>query len=232
MQIDVISDTVCPWCFIGKRRLQKAMALRPDIAFDVKWRPYQLDTQVPKGGMDRQAYMRLKFGDDPKKIVEMYKLIAAEGAKDGIEFDFASIQRRPNTLDSHRLIRWAEAAGVQDDVVERLFIAYFENAEDIGDIRVLADIADMCGMDGVEVAQMLESDTDLGLVKREDQIAREMGVTGVPAMIFGNRLAVSGAREPEVLVSVIDRVTEMAGNQPAAEAEDESDDDEDEDDEK
>lgn len=232
MQIDVISDTVCPWCFIGKRRLHKAMALRPDIAFDVKWRPYQLDTQVPRGGMDRQAYMRAKFGDDPKRIVEMYKLIAAEGAKDGIEFDFASIQRRPNTLDSHRLIRWAEAAGVQDDVVERLFIAYFENAEDIGDIRVLADIADMCGMDGVEVAQMLESDTDLGLVEREDQIAREMGVTGVPAMIFGNRLAVSGAREPEVLVSVIDRVTEMTGNQPAAEAEDEPDDDADEDDEK
>lgn len=232
MQIDVISDTVCPWCFIGKRRLQKAMALRPDIVFDVKWRPYQLDAQVPKGGMDRQAYMRLKFGDDPKKIVEMYKLIAAEGAKDGIEFDFASIQRRPNTLDSHRLIRWAEAAGVQDDVVERLFIAYFENAEDIGDIRVLADIADMCGMDGVEVAQMLESDTDLGLVEREDQIAREMGVTGVPAMIFGNRLAVSGAREPEVLVSVIDRVTEMTGNQPAVEAEDGADDDTDEDGEK
>lgn len=225
MQIDVISDTVCPWCFIGKRRLQKAMALRPDIAFDVKWRPYQLDAQVPKGGMDRQIYMRAKFGEDPQKIVEMYKLIAAEGAKDGIEFDFASIQRRPNSLDSHRLIRWAEAAGVQDDVVERLFIAYFENAEDIGDIRVLADIADMCGMDGVEVAQMLESDTDLSLVAREDQIAREMGVTGVPAMIFGSRLAVSGAREPEVLVSVIDRVTEMASNQPAAEPEDEADDD-------
>lgn len=223
MQIDVISDTVCPWCFIGKRRLQKAMALRPDIAFDVKWRPYQLDAAVPKGGMDRQVYMRAKFGDDPAKIVEMYKLIAAEGTKDGIEFDFASIQRRPNTLDSHRLIRWAEAAGVQDDVVERLFIAYFENAEDIGDVRVLADIADMCGMDGVEVAQMLESDTDLSLVAREDQIAREMGVTGVPAMIFGNRLAVSGAREAEVLVSVIDRVTEMAGNQPAEDDADEDD---------
>ena len=226
MQIDVISDTVCPWCFIGKRRLQKAMALRPDIAFDVRWRPYQLDAAVPKGGMDRQAYMRAKFGDDPQKIVEMYKLIAAEGAKDGIEFDFASIQRRPNTLDSHRLIRWAEAAGVQDDVVERLFIGYFENAEDIGDIRILADIADMCGMDGMEVAEMLESDTDLSLVTREDEIAREMGVTGVPAMIFGNRLAVSGAREADVLVSVIDRVSEMTGNQPAAEPEDDDSEDE------
>ncbi|HWU57067.1 MAG TPA: DsbA family oxidoreductase, partial [Rhizomicrobium sp.] len=174
---------------------------------------YRLDPTVPKGGMDRQAYMRAKFGDDPMKIVEMHKLIAQEGAKDGIEFDFASIARRPNTLDSHRLIRWAEANGVQDDVVERLFIAYFENGEDIGDIRVLADIADLCGMDGVEVAEMLESDTDRALVEREDQIAHEMGVTGVPAMIFGGKLAVSGAREPELLVAVIDRVAAMQAEQ-------------------
>ena len=217
MQIDVISDTVCPWCFIGKRRLQRAMEMRPSILFDVKWRPYQLDTTVPRTGMDRQAYMRAKFGDDPQKIVEMYKLIAAEGEKEGIAFDFAAIQRRPNTLDSHRLIRWAEGHGVQDDVVERLFIAYFENGEDIGDIRVLADIADICGMDGIVTAQMLEDGTDLELVAREDQIAREMGVTGVPAMIFGGKLAVSGAREAPVLASVIDRVTEMNGGQPDAE---------------
>jgi len=158
--------------------------------------------------------MRTKFGDDPMKIVEMYKQIAAEGAKDGVEFDFAAIKRRPDTLDSHRLIRWSEAAGVQDEVVERLFIAYFENGEDIGDVRVLADIADLCGMDGVEVAQMLESDADAALVEREDQIAHEMGVTGVPAMIFGSKLAVSGAREPEMLAVVIDRVAAMAAEQP------------------
>jgi len=221
MQIDVISDTVCPWCFIGKRRLMRAMALRPHIAFDVKWRPYRLDPTIPKGGMDRQAYMRTKFGDDPMKIVEMYKQIAAEGAKDGIEFDFAAIKRRPDTLDSHRLIRWAEAAGVQDEVVERLFIAYFENGEDIGDVRVLADIADLCGMDGVEVAQMLESDADAALVEREDQIAHEMGVTGVPAMIFGSKLAVSGAREPEMLAVVIDRVAAMSSGQEEQDEEEE-----------
>jgi predicted DsbA family dithiol-disulfide isomerase len=215
MQIDVISDTVCPWCFIGKRRLMRAMASRPGIAFDVKWRPYRLDPTVPKGGMDRQAYMRAKFGDDPIRIVEMHKLIAQEGAKEGIEFDFAAISRRPDTLDSHRLIRWAESHGVQDEVVERLFIAYFENGEDIGDARTLADIADLCGMDGIEVAQMLDSDIDAALVEREDQIAHEMGVTGVPAMIFGGKLAVSGAREPEVLASVIDRVVEMAAEQGA-----------------
>jgi predicted DsbA family dithiol-disulfide isomerase len=225
MQIDVISDTVCPWCFIGKRRLMRAMEQRPGIAFDVKWRPYRLDPTVPRDGMDRQAYMRAKFGEDRMKIVEMHKLIAEEGAKDGIEFDFGAIARRPDTLDSHRLIRWAEANGVQDEVVERLFIAYFENGEDIGEIRVLADIADICGMDGVEVAQMLESDSDMALVEREDQIAHEMGVTGVPAMIFGNRLAVSGAREPELLLSVIDRVAEMQSSQSEF-AEDNEDDSE------
>ena len=220
MQIDVISDTVCPWCFIGKRRLARAMAMRTTIAFDVKWRPYRLDPTIPKGGTDRKAYMRAKFGADPMKIVEMHKLIAAEGAKDGIEFDFAAIRRRPDTLDSHRLIRWAEAAGVQDDVVERLFIAYFENGEDIGDIRVLADIADLCGMDGVDVAEMLESDTDRALVEREDGIAHQMGVTGVPAMIFGGKLAVSGAREPEMLAVVIDRVAAMSAEQDEPEEED------------
>ncbi len=218
MQIDVISDTVCPWCFIGKRRLARAMAQRPDIPFDVKWRPYRLDPALPPEGMDRQAYMRLKFGDDPMKIVEMHKLIAAEGEKDGIAFDFAAIRRRPDTLNSHRLIRWAEPAGVQDDVVEKLFIAYFENGEDIGDTRVLADIADLCGMDGLEIAELLESDADLALVEREDRLAREMGVTGVPAMIFGGKLAVSGAREPELLVSVIDRAAAMLAGEPEEEA--------------
>ena len=221
MQIDVISDTVCPWCFIGKRRLARAIDLRPNIDFDVKWRPYRLDVTVPKGGLDRQVYMNMKFGDDKARIVEMHKLIAAEGAKEGIVFDFAAISRRPDTLDSHRLIRWAEAAGVQDEVVERLFIAYFENGEDIGDIRVLADIADLCGMDGVETARMLESDTDLALVEREDQIAHEMGVTGVPAMIFGNKLAVSGAREPEMLAVVIDRVAAMSSGQEEQDEEEE-----------
>ncbi len=221
MQIDVISDTVCPWCFIGKRRLARALAQRPDIAFDVKWRPYRLDPTLAREGMDRQVYMRLKFGDDPMKIVEMHKLIAAEGAKEDIAFNFEAIARRPDTLDSHRLIRWAEVAGVQDEVVERLFIAYFENGEDIGDIRVLSDIADLCGMDGLEIAELLESDTDLALVEREDQIAREMGVTGVPAMIFGGKLAVSGAREPEILLSVIDRAAAMlAGETTAEDAED------------
>jgi predicted DsbA family dithiol-disulfide isomerase len=208
MQIDVISDTVCPWCFIGKRRLQRAMAMRGDIAFDVRWRPFQLDPTIPREGLDRQAYLDAKFGDGG--VAEAHRLLTLEGAKEGIVFAFDAIRRAPNTLDSHRLIRWAEMAGVQDDVVERLFIAYFENGEDIGDIRVLSDIADLCGMDGVDIAKMLESDADTALVEREEKLAREMGVTGVPAIIFGGRIAVSGAREPEILAAAIDKALETS----------------------
>ena len=218
MQIDVISDTICPWCFIGKRRLARAMALRPAIAFDVRWRPFQLNPTMPAAGMERGAYLTAKFG--MADAGQMYRQIAAEGEKDGIVFAFDAIRRTPNTIDSHRLIRWAEAAGVQDDIVERLFIAYFENGEDIGDVRVLADIADLCGMDGVAVAELLEGDTDTALVQREDALAREMGVTGVPAFIFGGRLALSGAREAEVMAAVIDKALEM-GEQPAPEPEEE-----------
>jgi predicted DsbA family dithiol-disulfide isomerase len=209
MQIDFISDTVCPWCFIGKRRLARAMAQRPDINFDVRFRPFRLDPTIPKGGLERRAYLTAKFGEKGG-IEEAQRVIAAEGAKEGIEFDFAAIERAPNTLDSHRLIRWAAMTGVQDEVVERLFAAYFENGEDIGDIRILADIADVSGMDGAQIADMLEGDQDLALVEREDHLAREMGVTGVPAMIFANKVAVSGAREPEVLTMVIDKAREMA----------------------
>jgi predicted DsbA family dithiol-disulfide isomerase len=215
MQIDFISDTVCPWCFIGKRRLGRAMALRPDIPFMVRYRPYRLDPTVPREGVDRAAYMAARFGADAN-MAEVYKAISAEGAKEDIHFDWQAIQKRPNSIDSHRLIRWAETQGVQDEVVERLFIAYFENGEDIGDAKILIDIADLCGMDGGEVADLLESDTDVALVEREDQLAHEMGVTGVPAMIFGNKIAVSGAREPETLVMVIDKALAMVDEQQAA----------------
>jgi len=209
MQIDFISDTVCPWCFIGKRRLARAMAQRPNVIFDVRFRPFRLDPTLPKGGLDRQAYLAARFGKNGG-IEDAQTIIAAEGAKEGIAFDFPAIRRAPNTIDSHRLIRWAALTGAQDEVVERLFAAYFENGEDIGDIRILADIADVCGMDGAQIADMLESDQDVALVEREDQLAREMGVTGVPAMIFANKVAVSGAREPEVLTMVIDKALELA----------------------
>jgi predicted DsbA family dithiol-disulfide isomerase len=208
MQIDFISDTICPWCFIAKRRLARAMAMRPGVAFDVRYRPYRLDPGVPREGVDRSLYLAAKFGG-AARLNEAHALLAREGAKDDIAFAWDAILKTPNTIDSHRLIRWAHTQGVQDEVVEKLFIAYFENGEDIGDIKVLADIADICGMDGTLVADHLESDEDVALVEREDQLAHEMGITGVPAILFANKIAVSGAREPEVLAVVIDKALGM-----------------------
>lgn len=215
MQIDVISDTVCPWCYIGKRRLARALEMRPEVEFDVQWRPYRLDPSVPKGGVDRRTYMRNKFGDGPN-VQAMGEALKAEGLKEGIAFAFDEIERRPDTLDSHRLIRWAAAVGLQDAVVERLFAAYFIEGRDIGDPAVLEFLAADAGMDSIEVAELLGGDTDLAAVEREAKLAGEMGITGVPTFIFANRFVLSGAREAEVLVQVIDKALEAADEEPAA----------------
>jgi len=216
MQIDVVSDTVCPWCFIGKRRLARALEMRPEIEFDVRWRPFRLDPTVPREGVDRAAYMRAKFGDGAR-VQAMAEAIKAEGALEGIEFDFARIERRPDTLDSHRLIRWAAVAGLQDAIVERLFAAYFEEGRDIGDPAVLEFLAADVGMDSLQVAELLAEDTDRAAVEREAKLASEMGITGVPTFIFANKFVLSGARESDVIARVIDKVIENQDEEPEAE---------------
>jgi len=204
MQIDIVSDTVCPWCFIGKRRIERAMALRPDVKFDVTWRPYRLDPSIPREGVDRRAYHKAKFGDSPRTSA-MGDAIRSEGASEGIAFAFDKIAKSPNTLDSHRLIRWAASAGVQNDVVDRLFQAYFLEGQDIGSSAVLSEVADNAGMDGDLVAKLLAGDADLESVEREAGLANEMGITGVPTFIFDSKFMISGAREAELLVRIIDK---------------------------
>ncbi len=204
MQIDIVSDTVCPWCFIGKRRIARAMAMRPDVPFEVFWRPYRLDPSIPREGVDRRAYLKAKFGDTPRSSA-MGDAIRSEGAGEGISFAFDKIAKTPNTLDSHRLIRWAGSVGVQDDMVERLFGAYFLDGRDIGDPAVLTEIAAEAGMDPELVGELLSKDSDLALVEREAGLASEMGISGVPTFIFDSRFMISGAREPEILVKIIDR---------------------------
>jgi len=204
MQIDIVSDTVCPWCFIGKRRIARAMAMRPDVKFDVFWRPYRLDPTVPREGVDRRAYLKAKFGDSPRSTA-MGEAIRAEGAAEGITFAFEKISKTPNTLDSHRLVHWAGGVGVQDAIVEALFKAYFVDGRDVGDQAVLVAIAAEAGMDGALVERLLASDADLQPVEREAGLANEMGISGVPTFIFDSRLMISGAREPELLVRVIDK---------------------------
>jgi predicted DsbA family dithiol-disulfide isomerase len=204
MQIDIVSDTVCPWCFIGKRRIERAMAMRPDVKFDVVWRPYRLDPNIPREGVDRRAYLKAKFGDTPRTSA-MGDAIRSEGASEGIAFAFDKIAKSPNTLDSHRLIRWSASAGVQNAVVEHLFQAYFIEGKDIGDSAVLSAIAGKAGMDSELVAELLSDDADLESVEREAGLANEMGITGVPTFVFDSKFMVSGAREAELLVRIIDK---------------------------
>ena len=204
MQIDIVSDTVCPWCFIGKRRLGRALALRPDVPVQVFWRPYRLDPTIPREGVDRRAYLKAKFGDGPRSTA-MGDAIRSEGAGEGLDFAFDKIAKTPNSLDSHRLIRWSTNTGVQDEVVERLFRAYFVEGRDIGDAQVLTDIAGEAGMDAARVAELLAKDSDLAAVEREAGMANQMGISGVPTFIFDSKMMISGAREPEVLVKIIDK---------------------------
>lgn len=205
MQIDVISDTICPWCYIGKRRLERATRLRPEISFDVRWRPFQLDPTTPPEGIDRKTYIERKFGSS-EKIKPIHAALLDAGRQEGIAFAFERIARTPNTINSHRLIRWSHSMGVQDQVVELLFRRYFVEGANIGDIEVLKDVGAEAGMDDELVGELLQSDADRELVEREDSLARKIGINGVPTYLIGGKVLVNGAQDAEQLVHVIDRV--------------------------
>ena len=210
MRIDIISDAVCPWCWDGKRRLEKALAQRPDLTPEITWRPYQLNPELPPEGRDRRQLMREKFGDGDR-AQQVFEAIKQAGEAEDIPFDFNVIERSPNTLAAHRLIRWAAGAGVQDCVVEGLFAAYFAMGRDIGDTEVLMDVARGCGMDGALVGELLDDERDREMVIEEIDIARRMGVTGVPFFVFDGKYAVSGAQDPAVFLQVIDRALAEVG---------------------
>lgn len=205
MQIDVISDTICPWCYIGKRRLERALKLRPQMEFEIRWRPFQLDPTTPLEGHDRKAHLTAKFGS-LDKLRQIQVTLEAAGQAEGISFAFDRITRTPNTLNSHRLIRWSHSLGIQDEIVEGLFKAYFCEGRDIGDTKVLADVADVLGMDGELVEELLNSDADIESVTQQDTMARKFGVQGVPSFLIGGRNLVMGAEDSETLASMIDRV--------------------------
>ena len=205
LAIDIVSDTVCPWCYIGKRRLEAALRERTEIAAAVRWHPYQLAPELPADGMARDAYLAAKFGAlaDARAI---FARIAEAGRGAGLDFAFEKITRAPNTLDSHRLILWAGGAGCQDAVVEDLFRAYFCEGRDIGDRGVLVEIAGRHGMDAMLVARLLDEGRDRERVAQEATAARQAGINGVPTFIFDQRYAVSGAQDAPVLLGILDRV--------------------------
>jgi len=207
--IDIVSDVMCPWCYVGKKRLEKALAkLDADIEVDLHWRPFQLDPTLPKEGRDRKEYLESKFGG-AERANQAYTAIREAGADEGIAFDFDSIAVSPNTLDAHRLIRWAAASGeaTQGAVVEILFRMYFTEGRNIGDHAVLLDAAGQAGMDVALVQTLLQGDADRTGVQREIATAQQMGVTGVPCFIFEGRYAVMGAQPVETLAGVIADVT-------------------------
>lgn len=205
MRIDIVSDVVCPWCYIGKRRLQKALALRPALAAEITWRPFQLNPDMPPGGMDRQVYLAAKFGAAAHSE-RLHGTIAEAGASAGIAFAFDRIRRTPNTRDAHRLIRYATAEGHADALVEALFRAYFVEGRDIGDRAVLAEIAGENGLDAEEAQTWLESPSEIEQILADDRNARRLGINAVPCFIFERHYAVSGAQEPEFFLPVFDLV--------------------------
>ncbi len=207
--IDILSDPICPWCYIGKTRLDQAMIERPDHPFEIRWRPFQLNPDMPAEGMDRREYLERKFGG-PEGAARVYGAIEQTAKDAGLQVRFDLIARTPNTIDAHRLIRWADSMDAQTPVVEELFKRYFERGEDISDHGVLAEVAEIAGLDRAVIERLLATDTDADAVREEDKTARGLGVSGVPTFIIDGRYVVPGAQDPELWVKTIDEITSAA----------------------
>lgn len=205
--VDVVSDVVCPWCFIGQKRLDKAVAAVGNVDVHVRWRPYQLDPTIPPQGMDRHQYMLAKFGSD-QRIREIHARIEPLGLAEEISFAFDAIKVAPNTLDAHRVIRWAGAAGedIQNKLARRLFQLNFEEGANIGDHAVLVEAAREAGMDASVVETLLPTDADVESVRTEIATASRMGITGVPCFLLEGKYAVMGAQDVDALADAIRQV--------------------------
>ncbi|OUS21858.1 polyketide biosynthesis protein [Litorivita pollutaquae] len=209
VKLDIISDPICPWCFIGKTLLDRALEARPDHPFVIEWHPFQLNPDMPVEGMERRAYLEAKFGG-AEGADKTYGAIADHAKEAGVEIDFDAITRTPNTFNAHRLIHWAQLEGRQTAVVSRLFKAYFQEGRDIGNADVLADIADGVGIDASVVLRLFDSDADRDtLTDRETQF-RKMGVTSVPTFIVASQHAVPGAQPTELWLQVMDDIAAQA----------------------
>ena len=216
-QIDIISDVVCPWCFIGKRNLERALetwrAKYPDETPTVRWHPFQLNPQIPARGLPRIQYLEDKFGG-PERAKEIYARASAAGRRAGIDFDFDAIQVQPNTIDAHRLLHFSAERGKQDEMAEAIFRRYFQEGADLSSAETLVDIAQQAGLDRDEALAYLASATDRELIEEQDRRARAIGVEGVPFFIFNQRLALSGAQPPEVIVDAMEKSREELAATP------------------
>jgi predicted DsbA family dithiol-disulfide isomerase len=204
LHIEVVSDVVCPWCYIGKRRLEQAIKLTTDVAVDINWRPYFLNSWIPREGIDRQTYLETKFGSAGRYNV-IAERVAAAAAMEGLRYAPEKISRQPNTTDCHRLILWSRGATDPARMKQRLMELYFAEGGDLTDPKVLIQAAVDCDMDGDLVRRLLASDADLDRVEGEASSAKEAGIDGVPCFIFGGSVIVTGAQSPEYLASAIER---------------------------
>jgi predicted DsbA family dithiol-disulfide isomerase len=206
LKIDVVSDVVCPWCYIGKKRIESALAMVPDVPVEVQWRPFFLNPWVPREGMSREDYLTTKFGS-----VDAYKGIAqrvvAAASEEGLSYHPERVQRQPNTIDCHRLIHWAEAKGKAAEMKQRLMELYFRDGGDLTDSEVLVQAAADCGLDADDVRKRLATDEDVALISGDAQEASDKGISGVPTFVFAQKYAVSGAQAPELLARAIRQVS-------------------------
>ncbi|MCX7559859.1 DsbA family oxidoreductase [Sulfitobacter sp. F26204] len=202
IKLDIMSDPICPWCYIGKAHLDTALADHPDHPFVIEWHPFQLNPTMPRAGMGRREYLEAKFGGK-EGAVKAYAPVVEQAASAGLQINFEEMQRTPNTLNAHRLIHWAGIEGRQTAAVSALFKAYFVEARDIGEDEVLADIADGIEMDAAVVMRLLQTDEDVQSIRDRDAHSRKMGISSVPTFIVGGQHAVPGAQPPALWSQVI-----------------------------
>ena len=203
MQIDIYSDIVCPWCYVGKRRLERALSeLKDAVKAEVTWRPFQLNPTMPLDGMDRTAYLKAKF-ESLDNFGQMEEQLLAAGVEERIPFVFEKIQRTPNTFAAHRLVWYAAQQGKQDAMVETLFRGYFLEGQNIGDVKTLTHVAAEAGLDRTETEKFLSSEKGVVEVKAEEAVGRRLGIRGVPYFVFNGTVSISGAQPPDIFVSAI-----------------------------
>ena len=217
VKLDILSDPICPWCYIGKTHLDRALAEAPDHPFVIEWHPFQLNPDMPGDGMDRRTYLETKFGGKDN-AVKVYAQIAEHAQAAGVEINFEAMQRTPNTINAHRLIHWAGLEAKQSDVVDALFKAYFVEGKDIGDPVVLADLAEQAGMERAVVERLLSGDSDAEDIRARDAHSRKMGVNSVPTFVIANQHVVPGAQQPELWAQVIADIRSQL-SEPAQSAE-------------
>jgi predicted DsbA family dithiol-disulfide isomerase len=211
VRIDVVSDVVCPWCFIGKRRLEKALALKPDIPVEVHYRAYFLNDWIPREGISREDYLTTKFGS-PERYKGIAQRVTAAAQEEGLTYAVEKMKRQPNTTDCHRLIRWADGIGKAAEMKQTLMDLYFTEGADLTNRAVLVQAAADVGLNADDIAEALASDKDVAEVEREANSAKEAGIQGVPMFIFGGKFAVSGAQPPEHLAEAISRVAQAGSD--------------------